>query len=133
MQLKIILSNGYTIGSFLRPKLQVPNSLLSNVVYSYKNSQCIATCIGETSNHLYSRYCEHLGVLPRTFILVSNPLKNNIRDHFETKIHSIPVSNFKILHTCKCQDLKLSESILIHKLCRNLIAQDSSTQRKFLC
>ena len=86
LQLKLIFSNGYTIGSFFRHKSRVPTSLLSNVIYNYKCSQCNATYIGETSRHLYSRYCEHLGVSPRTFKPVSSPLKSNGGDNSGIKI-----------------------------------------------
>ena len=110
-------------------KTQVLTSLLSNVFYSYKYSQCNATYIGKTSRHLYSRYCEYLGVFPRTFKPVSSPLKSSIRDHYEIRKHTISTSCFKVLHTCKSQDLRLSESILIHKLCLNLNAQDSYIPR----
>ena len=90
--------------------------------------------IGETSRHLYSRYCEHMGVFPRTFKPVSNPLKSSIINHSELKKnHSISISDFKVLHTCKFQDLRLAEGILIHKLSPNLNAQDSSTSPKILC
>ena len=68
LQLKLIFSNGYTIGSFFR-------------------------------------YCEHMGVSPRTFQPVSIPLKSSIRDHSDIRNHSISKSDFKVLHTCKSQDL----------------------------
>ena len=58
-----------------------------------------------------------------TFKPVSNTLKNSIRDHSEAKIHSISLSDFEVLHTCKSQGLRLSGSIQIHKLCPNLNAQ----------
>ena len=132
LQLKLIFSNGYTIGSFFRHKSRVPTSLLSNVVYNYKCSQCNATYIGETSRHLYSRYCEHLGVSPRTFQPVKSPLKSSIRDHSDLKNHSFSISDFKVLYTCKSQDLRVVESILIHKMCPNLNAQDSSAPLKIL-
>ena len=134
IQLKLVFSNGYTIGSFFRQKLQVPTSLLSNVVYSYKCNQCNATYIGETSRHVYSRYCEHLGVSPCTFKPVSSSLKRSIRDHSELKKnHGMSISDFKVLHTCKSQDPRLAESTLIHKLCPYLNAQDSSTPLNILC
>ena len=133
LQLKLLFTTGYTTGSYFRQKSLVPTSMSRNVVYIYRCNQCNATCIGETSGHLYSRYCERLGVSPRTLKPVSNPLKSSIGDHSETKNHSISVSILKVLHICKSQDLKLSESILIHKLCPNLNAQGSSTPLKILC
>ena len=75
-----------------------------------------STCIGETSLHLYLRYCEYSGVSPRTLKPVTNPLKSSIRDHSEAKNLSISISNCKVPHTCKSQDLRLSECILIRKL-----------------
>ena len=101
LQLKLIFSSCYTIASFFLHKSQVPTLLLGNVVYSCRCSQCNATYIGKTSRHLYSRYCEHLGVSPRTFKPVSNPLKSSIRDNSEAENHSIYLSNVKVLHTCK--------------------------------
>ena len=92
--------------------------------------QCNATNIGETSRRLRSRYCEHLGVSPRTFKPISNPLKSSIRDHSETKNHSFSISNSIVLHKSKSQDLRLFQSMLIHELCPNLNAQNSSTPLK---
>ena len=60
------------------------------------------------------------------------PLKSNIRDHSEPKNHSLTISNFKVLLTCKSKDLRLAESIFIHKLRPNLNAQDSYTPLKIL-
>ena len=132
LQLKLIFSNCYTIGCFFRQKSQVPTSLLSNAVYSCKCSQCNAAYIGETSRHPYSRYSEYFGVFPRTFKPVSSPLKSSIREHSELNKPSISISDFKVLHTCKSQDLWLAESTLILKLCPNLNTQDSSTHLKIL-
>ena len=94
----------------------------------------IVTDVASAMLHTLERHhvISILDIAPRALKPICDPLKSGIRDHSETKNHSISISNYKVLHTCKFQVLTLSESLLTHKLCLNLNAQDSSTPQKIL-
>ena len=89
-------------------------------------SQCQSTYIGETQRHLISRICEHKGISPRTSMPFSNPPFSNIREHALSFDHPIKVDNFSVLARCHSHDLRLLESIFIHKFSPNLNNQASS-------
>ena len=89
-------------------------------------SQCQSTYIGETQRHLISRICEHKGISPRTSMPFSNPPFSNIREHALSFDHPIKVDNFSVLARCPSHDLRLLESIFIHKFSPNLNNQASS-------
>ena len=88
--------------------------------------QCQSTYIGETQRHLISRICEHKGISPRTSMPFSNPPFSNIREHALSFDHPIKVDNFSVLARCPSHDLRLLESIFIHKFSPNLNNQASS-------
>ena len=98
----------------------------SNIIYKYSCSQCQSTYIGETQRHLISRISEHKGISPRTSMPFSNPPFSNIREHALSFDHPIKVDNFSVLARCPSHDLRLLESIFIHKFSPNLNNQASS-------
>ena len=111
----MIFKNDFTVGGFFNFKDRVPVTLQSNVVYSYTCEQCSAQYYGETTRHLKTRVAEHRGLSARTGNPLSNPSFSSIRDHALSTGHDIETSNFNILYKTHVNNLKVSESVLIHK------------------
>ena len=126
VNLRCIFVNRNTVGSLFPFKDQIPLMMSSNIIYKYSCSQCQSTYIGETQRHLISRICEHKGISPRTSMPFSNPPFSNIREHALSFDHPIKVDNFSVLTRCPSHDLRLLESIFIHKFSPNLNNQASS-------
>ena len=126
LKMKLVFVNNFKVGSFFKFKDRPPTSLVSNAVYLFKCGQCSASYIGETSRHLITRVCDHKGISSRTGKPLSTPTSSRIRDHSIDNNHQILQDDFKILKTCKTIDLKITESILIHKRRPCLNSQDSS-------
>ena len=126
VNLRCIFVNRNTVGSFFPFKDQIPLMMSSNIIYKYSCSQCQSTYIGETQRHIISRICEHKGISPRTSMPFSNPPFSNIREHALSFDHPIKVDNFSVLARCPSHDLRLLESIFIHKFSPNLNNQASS-------
>ena len=121
------------MSSLFRFKDKIPNHLLSSVVYEYNCGQCASSYIGQTGKQLKIRMSQHKGRSFRTGQLLASPEFSNIRNHaFETD-HPILDDNFKILDTCDPFDLRLLESIYIHKKKPSLNDQNSSTELSILC
>ena len=121
-----------SVGSFFKYKDQVPSLLLSNVVYQYKCRQCDSTYVGESIRHFATRIAEHKGVSVRTGLRLSNPCHSNIREHCVDSQHAFSDDNFKVLRVSNRHDIKLCESIFIHKLKSNLNSANTSTPLKIL-
>jgi len=126
LNVKLVFSNSFTIGSLFKIKDRLPTLLHSNAIYWFKCGQCNATYCGETTRHLHTRVAEHRGVSPRTHRPVTTPCHSNIRDHSYSSDHPISSTDFKILATVNRYDVRLAESILIHKLKPTLNSLDSS-------
>ena len=76
---------------------------------------------------------QHKGRSFRTGQLLASSEFSNIRNHaFETD-HPILDDNFNILDTCDPFDLRLLESIYIHKKKLSFNDQNSSTELSILC
>ena len=67
-----------------------------------------------------SRICEHKGITLRTKKPYVNRLHSNIRENSLSCDHPIISDNFSVLIKCLTFDLRLLESIYIHKLSPNL-------------
>ena len=110
------------------------NHLLSSVVYEYNNcGQCASSYIGQTRKQLQIRMSQHKGRSFRTGQLLASPEFSNIRNHDFESDHPILDDNFKILDTCDSFDLRLLESIYIHKKKPYLSDQNCSTELSILC
>ena len=95
----------------------------SEIIYKYLCGQCNCSYVGETRRHFISRICEHKGISPRTNVPFVNPPFSNIRELALNCNHPIKIDNFSVLARCQDYDLRLLESIFIHKLSPNLITQ----------
>ena len=125
IDLKVIFVNSFNIGSFFKFKDVVPNLMRSNVVYEYKCSQCGDTYIGETTRHLATRIAEHRGVSARTGKPMLKQPNSNIFMHYLETGHEIVKEDFKVLCS-DSQNLKISESLLIHQKKPNLNSMATS-------
>ena len=85
-----------------------------------------ASSRGYPLGDIISRICEHKRISPRTSMPFSNPPFSNIREHALSYDHPIKVDNFSVLARCPSHDLRLLESIFIHKFSPNLNNQASS-------
>ena len=115
INLRLSFKNSFTVNSFFPFKDHIPFSVRSNVVYSYTCEQCFAQYYGETKRHIKTRIAEHRGLSARTGIPVLNPSHSNIRSHVLDTGHEINPKNFKIIHSNTSANLRVSESILIHR------------------
>jgi hypothetical protein len=111
---RVILRTNLTLASKFKFKDTLPPTLVSSVIYKYQCGQCTASYIGETRKQLKVRMCQHKGISFRTGNMVAST-NSKIFDHFLEYSHSIKDNNFKIISKCPSNDLKILESILIHK------------------
>ena len=115
ISLKIIFQNNFSIKSFFPFKDRVDTLLQSDVVYKYSCSHCNATYVGETARHLHTRISEHRGVSHRTGHLLNKTPNSNIFKHYLDTGHDVLPSQFEVVCNIS-QNLKLTESIVIHQL-----------------
>ena len=133
IQLRFVFTSKFTMSSLFRFKDRITNHLLSSVVYEYNCGLYASSYIGQTGKQLKIRMSQHKGRSFRTGQLLASPEFSNIRNHaFETD-HPILDDNIKILDTCDPFDLRLLESIYIHKKNPSLKDQNSSTELSILC
>ena len=100
---------------------------MSSVVYLYSCGQCTTSSyVGQTSKQLKVRVSQRKGCSFRTNNPLTTPEKSNILDHSLTTNPPTTLENFKIL-ACDKFDLRLLESLFIHKLTPSLNDQHSST------
>lgn len=126
LELKLIFNNKCTIGSFFKFKDQIPSHMVSDVVYYYKCSQCGADYCGETTRHFKSRVADHRGVSARTNRTLNNNVNSTIFNHSIDHDHPIDSRNFKIIAISNSIDIRITESVLIHKIKPSLNRADSS-------
>ena len=119
LDVRIILVNNFTIGSFFNCKDTIPVCLRANIVYSFSCVQSARTSeyIGSSTRCLTIRACEHMGISFRTKYPVTKPPHSAIREHYEQCGNcDLTLENFRILDTAKdLVDLRILESIYIAK------------------
>ena len=100
--------------------------LLLFYIYQYTCKQCSATYIGETKKQLKVRISQHKGISFRTNRPLSSFDSSKIYEHAFDNNHPISDDSFKILSNSNVFDLKVLESLYIHKLQPNLNDYNSS-------
>ena len=115
IDIKIILVNKNTIGSFFSFKDVLPTLQRSSVIYKYCCDRCPATSyLGSTSRPLYMRIAEHRGRSIANDNLLGNPKYSAIREHGVRSSHRICPDNFSIVGTAKNEiSLRILESLMI--------------------
>ena len=101
-------------------------SLASSVVYQYTCRQCSTTYIGETKTQLRFRISQHKGISFRTDRTLSSFVSSKIYEHAFDSNHLISEDSFNILSNSTIFDVKVLESLYIHKLQPNLNDYNSS-------
>ena len=127
LELKVIFTCDNLIKNYFKIKDKLPLSLVSSVVYQYSCGQCSSSYIGETVKQMKVRISQHKGRSFRTDKLSTTKINSSIFDHFISSNHNILDENFKILKHSNSFDLKILESIFIHKLKPNLNDHSTST------
>ena len=120
IQLNIALINSNTLGRMFPFEDKIPYLCCSCVIYKYQCDQCSSSYMGETQKQLKYRICQHKGVSCRTGNRLTCPPNSNIRQH------ALELENFKLVNTSNKYEIKIVESILIHKLGPNLNDRGSS-------
>ena len=118
LDLKIILSNTYTIGSLFNYKDRLPMTLRSSIIYKYSCAHCASgTYVGLTTRPLHMRIAEHQGRSFRSGNAPQNPVPSSIRDHSLKCSKQISSSEFSIIGQTKPGNhLEILESLYIFKL-----------------
>ena len=134
LDLKIVLSNKYTISSLFKFKEPLPKMMLSSVVYKYSCAHCASgTYVGSTTRAVHMRIAEHRGRSFRTGKLSSQPGHSAIRQHSLCCSKQISNSEFVLLGQEKCEtSLRILESLYIHVHKPNLNEMQSSFPLKIV-
>lgn len=98
----------------------------SNIVYNYECHCCQQCYVGSTTLQLFVRSSKHFGRSYRTLRPLSKPEKSSIREHCMDRDHPMRLENFSILDYGTTSDLKLLESLYIHKNSPSLNDHQSS-------
>ena len=118
-RLEVIYQTTYRMGNLFRFKDCIPNSLMSDFVYSYKCGSCAASYVGRCIRHKHVRFCEHSGISARTGATLQRTLVNAsaVKMHALT-VHPVnPLNDFRILSRGGSREvLDIKESIMIKKL-----------------
>jgi hypothetical protein len=119
---KIVLVNSLSIGSLFKFKDDLPNGMLSSVVYKHSCVQCgTSEYVGSTSRNLRIHTAEHAGRSHRTNNLLSVPSHSAIRTHAEKCDTPVRLSDFKVLGRANHpMELRILESLFIFQLKPNL-------------
>lgn len=109
-------TNTFTIGSLFKFKDNLPADLCSLIIYKYQCESCQDFYIGSTKMQSKVRFCQHLGISPRTNRHVTSPLHSTPRIHCENNSHPFKYSNFSIIDKASSeQNLRILESLYIYK------------------
>ena len=115
VNLHLIFTNKFSIGSFFKHKEKLAEPLCSSVVYDYKCMLCDKHYIGSTARQLSCRIAEHRGVSVRTGQPMSNQPNSAIFQHESDTGHRVQKSNFKIIAHFNKTSLRTLEALHIFK------------------
>ena len=111
---KFIFTNSTTIGSFLKQKDSLPDSLCSNIIYKFNCPKCNVGYIGSSSRWLCHRINEHMGKSTRTGMCLKSPSQSAIREHSHAKNPMFACKDFEILTKVNNKaDLFITECLYI--------------------
>ena len=110
-----VYTNNFSIKSILTHKERLPSRLCSCIIYNYKCPFCEDQYIGSTVRQFYCRYAEHKAISPRSNLLVQSPVFSAIREHENKTGHNATFEQFKILRTTRQYNIRLLETLYIHK------------------
>ena len=116
VNVRMMLVNDFTIGSFFRYKDRLPPEMCSSLVYQFSCSTCSSRYVGSTNRNLYMRVREHSGRSYRTGERVANPVKSSIMDHAMVCDTKIDLDRFKILSCSNKFNVRILETLFIFRL-----------------
>ena len=110
---KFSFKNNFTIKSIFNYKDRMPAELCSRIIYKFECESCKDSYIGSTMKQSKVRFCQHLGISPRTnrptTVSHSSP-----RQHCEEKSHPFQLSNYSIIDSANSElELRILESLHI--------------------
>ena len=133
LDLRLIFTNNFTIGSLFRHKEATPTHLCSSIVYKFICERCNSSYVGSTIRHLKTRVDEHRGVSSRTGQMLGRPVHSEIRNHCHSNNHPFNISHFSIIDkSINPLDLRILESIHIHNIRPVLNSYQSSADLNIL-
>ena len=134
IDLKIVLSNKFSIGSLFPFKERLPMMMQSSVIYKFSCAACASgTYVGSTIRAVHMRIADHRGRSFRTGKLISNPMQSAIREHSLKCSKTISPSDFSILGSDKGEiGLRIMESIYINTQKPSLNDKQSSFSLKII-
>ena len=115
VNLNLVFTNNFSIGSFFKHKEKLAESLCSCVIYDYKCMFCDKHYIGSTARQLSCRVAEHMGVSVRTGQPLSNQPHSSIFQHESETGHKVQKLNFKIIGYSNKSSLRTVEALYIFK------------------
>ena len=113
VDLRLVFTNKFTIGSLFTHKDRMPTSLCSDIVYSYNCGDCMSQYIGSSIRQFRCRISEHRGVSVRTGRPLTSINNSAIKEHSLTHNHIIKQDNFKIIGKTNQYNIRTLEAILI--------------------
>ena len=99
LDVKIVLSNKFTIGSFFKFKDNLPKNMCSSLVYKFSCAHGTSEYVGFTTRDLRTRVSEHVGRSHRTGAPLSKPPHSAIRNHSDQCVCEMLLDNLKSLVT----------------------------------
>ena len=115
IQLILIFTNTFSIGTFFKHKEKLTEALSSCVIYKYKCVLCNKHYIGSTARQLPCRIAEHMGVSVRTGLPLSTTPNSSIYNHESETGHRIQRLNFSIVAFSNKASLRTVEALHIVK------------------
>ena len=115
IELNLIFTNSFSIGSFFKHKEKLTEALCSCVIYDYKCMLCNKHYIGSTARQLPCRIAEHMGISVRTNLPLSTTPNSSIYNHESETGHRIQKSSFKIIAHSNKTSLRTVEALHIVK------------------
>ena len=114
IDLILVCTNNFSIGSLFKHKERLPVSMCSNIVYKYECLVCNNQYFGSTTRQFKVRIYEHFGKSVRTNIPLTNPPFSSIREHCNSTGHPLVYDDFEIVDRSQ-YNLRILESTHIVK------------------
>ena len=115
VKFRFIQVNDFKIRSFFCFKDRLPDTLRSSIIYKFTCPSCHTGYIGSTLRAFKVRIDEHMGHSSRTGLPFSSPPHSAVRDHCYNCNISVSPHNFAIVDSCNPANLRILESLHIHK------------------
>ena len=116
LNLHLCFVNSFKISSFFNHKDRLSKGMCSSIIYSYKCTECNSQYIGSSIRQLNCRVAEHMNLSVRSQLPISHPNFSAIMQHHTETKHNLSPDDFTILCYSNNTDLRLIESLYIHRM-----------------